>query len=161
MFGIHKKLYNIFALISMIIGIVILALVVFDVFGENKDLISIMNLISLIFLFLSVALYIRPKMKYMKITNQLQNQFRNDLYSIILDDNKNKIIDKITFVQVDDTLVYQGKKQVFTFEGLSLYEATVIALNLMKELAYIMYAKVDEKKPKKLSKEAMISDFTV
>ena len=164
MFKIHFKLFKILALISMIIGISFLVLVVFQIV-KSDDLISIFNLSALIFLLLAAALYIHPKMKLFKIKNKYIDKYRLDLYKLILtDSSRNKIdITKVTFNENNGYLEFSPlkKKETLIFDDLTLKEATVVTLDLMREFAYVTYAKLPEKKTNRLVKDATIDSFEV
>lgn len=180
MFGIHKKLFLILALVSMCLGIIALAipsfelLRYFDFLKDNTEdeilsLYMVIRLVALILMLLSVALYLRPKMKLMKVLNKISDQYRYDLYNLILMDSSKKKIDirSVTFEEAGERLTFtpKSKKETLVFEDLTTAEATYITLNLMREFSYAMYAKVENDKngkpSRKLSNTALIDEFKV
>lgn len=179
MFKVHKKLFFVLALISMILGILALAFVVFDMIkyfpivldkdeAEIESIQNIIRLISLIFMLLVVAFYLRPKMKLLKVMTKLKDQYRYDFFELILSDSSKRKIDitEVTLKENSGHLEFTPKKKAETlvFENLTVNEAVFLTLDLLREFSYAMYAKVEMVKGKpsrKLSTDAMIDSFTV
>ena len=179
MFGIHKKLFLILSLVSMILGILTLAFVVFDLikyFDSVKNLSeeeiegvqNIIRLIALILMLLSVAFYLRPKMKLLKVLTKLKEQYRYDFFELILSDSSKRKIDitEVTLKENSGHIEFTPKKknETLIFENLNVSEGIYLTLDLLREFSYAMYAKVDMvngKPSKKLSKEALIDSFVV
>lgn len=160
MFGIKKKGCYIVALISAIIGIVVLALKVCKVFPDD----TLYTLISLVFLLLGFAIYLRPALKTIKVIQATNQQYRTALYTIITkDSSKNKIdLSELVFEEkeIDGTsrMTYTSIKtqEVFIFDTLTLKEAQVIALSLLRDFAMIVYG-VSETNKKKIVKASVPS----
>ena len=147
MFGIKTKVYNIIALVFCCLGVAALGLKVFGVLplASWEGVIdgTTMTLISLILFMIGIIVYIRPKMKKLKIVQNLTSRYRNDLYNELTKDNK--LPEDILFFEND-----LGQLQIgsFIYEGLSFNDALNINDTLMKDYAMIVYGILDEKQKK-------------
>ena len=150
MFGVNKKAYYICALISGIIGVLVLGLKVFKVLPDE----AMYTLISLIFLMLGFVIYIRPATKLLNIKMNLSNQFRNDLYDELTKGNKYP-----TEVQFYENENNELQFNNMTFTGLTIEEAKVILISLLSDYVRIIFGVMDEKKKKFI--KATIEKFTV
>lgn len=140
MFGIKTKKNNIIALISGIIGVVILALKVFKVL-EDKDTIT---LLALIFLLLGFALYLRPKMKLMKAQVAALQEYREKLFTEMTNGYKKKIdIDSIEFTEDENGVMHYKN---ISFESLNYEEFLYVVKELLKEFILIVYGQEEKGK---------------
>lgn len=149
MFGINKKVYYILALISGIIGIIVLGLKVFKVLPDEE----LYTLISLVFLMLGFVLYIRPAVKTLNIQMNLCNHYRNNFFNELTKENYDTEIN--LFENEDGFLQYKE----FIFEGLTVEDAAVIAILLLNDYVRIIFGVMDERKKKFI--KAQIESFTV
>ena len=116
MFGIKHKKSDIIALIFGICGIIILALKVFKVLEDD----SLYTLLSLVLMLFAFSLYLRPKMKYMKVYAEVLGKYREKLYTEITKECKRSIeVRKVEFIE-DDSGIMHCKD--LSFEGLTLEE---------------------------------------
>ena len=165
MFGVRKKVYEILALCFSIIGIVILALTIFNVFGEEKETNMIFTLSSVICLLLAFALYLRPKSKIMNNVQKIESNYRTEVYTLIMKDSttQNKIdVKRVTVKETEDhhvKLVQQKGNDEIILNDLSFDEGLYIIIRLIEEFGSVMYAVIDE--TKKLSKYKKPSVATI
>ena len=147
MFGIKTKVYNIIAIIFGLLGIIVLALKVFGVLplASWEGVIdgTTLTLFSLVLFMIGIVVYMRPKMKKLKVINNLTSKFRNDLYSELT--KGNELPDTVKFYQNEDGLLQTGS---FAFEGLKFSDALVVMDSLMKDYVMIVYGILDDKKKK-------------
>ena len=150
MFGINKKVYYICALISGVIGVIVLGLKIFGVLPNEQTY----TLISLIFLMLGFVLYIRPAIKIMTLKMDLCQKYRNDLYNELMKDNK--FDNYLKFYQNEQGEIEYKK---FKFANLTLQEAEIILVMLLNDYVKIVFGVMDEKKKKFI--KANIESFKI
>lgn len=147
MFGIKTKVYNIVALVFASLGVITLGLKVFNVLPlaswEGTIDGTTMTLIAVILFLIGIVIYIRPKMKKLKIMQELTSKYRNDLYAELTKDNK--LIEEPEFYQNEIGELQIGS---FVYTNLSFNDAIEVNDNLMKDYAMIVYGILDEKKRK-------------
>lgn len=160
MFGIKTKVYNIFALIFALLGIIVLALKVFGILPlESWNGIidqTTMTLISLVLFLIGIIFYIRPKMKKLKKTQELTNSYRNAFYAEIT--KGNKLPETISLYQNKDGYLQYDS---FVFEGLNFSDALVIMDALMKDYVMVVYGVLDEKNRKITHSKIECYEYTV
>ena len=150
MFGVRKKVYYIFALISGAIGVLVLGLKVFGILPNEQTY----TLISLIFLMLGFVLYIRPAIKIMTLKMELCQRYRNDLYNELMKDNK---FDNYLKFHQNEQGEIEYKK--FKFTGLTFKEAEIILVMLLNDYVKIIFGVMDDKKKKFI--KANIESFKI
>ena len=160
MFGIKTKVYNSFAIIFGLLGIIVLALKVFDILPlpswEGIIEGTTLTLMSLVLFLIGVVIYMRPKMKKLRVMNDLANRYRNDLYAELTKDNK--LPDTVYFYQNEEGFLQTGD---FVFDGLKFGDALVIMDHLMKDYVMIVYGILDEKKKKIAASKIEYFEYTV
>lgn len=150
MFGINKKAYYISALISGVVGVIVLGLKVFKVLPNE----AMYTLIALIFLMLGFVLYIRPAIKLLNMKMNLSNQFRNDFYNELTKNNRYETDLKL-FENENHQLQYNN----FIFTGLTLEEAKIILISLVSDYVRIIFGVMDDKKKKFI--KANVEKFSI
>ena len=137
MFGIKTRGYNISALIFGILGVACLSLKVFKVLDDD-----IYTLLALVLLLFGFALYLRPKMKKMKVVSEILSMYREKLYTEITKKCKKSIdVKEVTFTQDNDFVMHCGE---VAFENLTFEEFRKIAYELLKDFVIVCYSEDDE-----------------
>lgn len=154
MFGIKHKKSDIIALIFGICGIIILALKVFKVLEDD----SLYTLLSLVLMLFAFSLYLRPKMKYMKVYAEVLGKYREKLYTEITKECKRSIeVRKVEFIEDDNGIMHCKD---LSFEGLTLEEFKKVVMDLLNDFCKVCYAmdyeKIKEAKTKEEKKELKI-----
>lgn len=139
MFGVKTKKSNIVALISGIIGVIVLALKVFKVLPD-KDMYT---LLSLIFLLLGFALYLRPKMKLMKAQTSVFQEYRERLYTEMTKGyTKNFDMTEIMFEEDENGIMHYKS---ISFEKLNFEEFKYVVKQLLQDFVIIVYGEEIDK----------------
>lgn len=160
MFGIKTKIYNIVALVFACLGVITLTLKVFNVLPLESWTGVIdgntMTLISLVLFMIGIVIYFRPKMKKLKIMQNLTSRYRNDLYAELT--KGNKLQEEPKFYQNEQDLLQIGS---FVYDGLPFSDAIKVNDSLMKDYAMIVYGILDEKKKKIVASKKEYFAYTI
>ena len=169
MFGIKKKVYDIIALVFSASGIILLALNIFNAFGDDKQNHMIINLGSIVLLLLAFAIYLRPKTKLMQIEQKYQSEYRSELYTLITKgSSRNKLdVRKVTLKENEDhhlEVLSNKTNDKIIISDLSFNEGLYIIMKLLEEFSDVMYGEVDNNSKKgkyKKPTKATIDEFEV
>ena len=160
MFGIKTKIYNIVAVSFACLGVIALALKVFNVLPlASWDGVidgNTMTLISLVLFMIGIIIYFRPKMKKLKIMQNLTSRYRNDLYQELT--KGNKLVEEPKFYQNEQGFLQIGS---FVYDELSFNDTIKVNDNLMKDYAMIVYGILDEKKKKIVASKKDFFAYTI
>lgn len=143
MYGAKIKKHLIIALITGLIGVIIIFLKIIKVIPSE----NIYTLLAVCFMLFGFAFYLRPKMLVLKNKTKYLLQYREGFYKELdetFKKNKNKY--EIVFEQKNN-IIYYNK---FAFDNLNLNEFIDLSHDLLKDFVMIFYCK-DEK-----TKEARI-----
>ena len=157
-YGINTKNSKILAIISTIIGVVILVLKLTKVLKDDY-----FTMVAVIFFLLAFAIYLRPKSKIIKRESELILKYREDLYREMTKDCKKEInVKNITFIEDEFGKFSFGK---IIFDNLSKQDFFTLSTKLINDFIEIFY-RVDtskmSKEEKKINKnKATIDNFEI
>lgn len=157
-YGINTKNSKILAIISTIIGVVILVLKLTKVLKDDY-----FTMVAVIFFLLAFAIYLRPKSKIIKRESELILKYREDFYREMTKDCKKEInVKSITFKEDEFGKFSFGK---IIFDNLSKQDFFTLSTKLINDFIEIFY-RVDtskmSKEEKKINKnKATIDNFEI
>lgn len=137
MFGVNKKLNKIIVVITLLIGITVFSLSMFEILKPVKTF----NLLGILIMLIAVWLYLRPIAKRLKNVQLCVSKYREGFYKEIT--KNNELPKGIDFIINDKNMLSVGD---FCFDELTYQEAIEVSKILIEDFIIVAYGVLDEKK---------------